>query len=613
VWPHPRHFDHLNLRLDIDIPTMNEAKLTAKATLTAQAIGRTRDQLVLDCRGPQVGRVSVDGVDTAFNVENGKLRIVLPTPAELGRPITLVIHYSLDFSANKGEGLTWSPGKADAQSLTRRVPQIHAQGQAELNSRWFPCHDFPNERLTTEIAVTVEDGFDVVSNGRLVERASAGNARTRWHWVQDKPHNSYLVTLAVGKFAVVDIGGPDSARPGLPMPVYVNHGWEQHVTANFGNTPEMVAFFEKLFDEPYPWDMYAQVCVRAFAAGGMENTSCTLLTEGTGAPPRSDEPGPHDDLVAHELAHQWFGDLLTCKGWAHLWLNEGWASYSECLWSEHVAGKSGDAVAARRAYHRSVVSYLRGQRRNRGSAPESPALVSNRYTDPDRVFSKPDDPYGKGAVVLHLLRERLGDDAFFAGVRDYIDRYKFREVETDDFRRCLERASGHSLERFFQQYCYRPGLARLGVEFEWDEGTRTLGVRAEQTQLIDHLNPAYAFVIPILVKFDDGGTQWIDLPMDGRTATTSVVLKAKPTQASVDPNITCFAATEVRKPIAWWRNEAINGPTLAARLNAIDALRASTDPDAPAALVQAIEAAAGDSQMADALDTPVATNAAEPH
>lgn len=585
VWPPDRPFDHLHMRLELDIPDINKPHLSAVQTLLLTPVAEPQGRLDLDCRGPRVTSVTSSGAPLSFEQADGKLRVHFPTPVLPGQTVAIVTSYTLDFSQNHGDGLTFSAGRPEAESLTRQVTQIHAQGQAQLNSLWFPCHDYPNEKLTTELSVTVEDGFDVVSNGYLAVKEPLPDSRVRWCWVQNKPHVYYLVTLAIGKFAIADVGGPESARPGLPMPVYVTHGDEDNIKDIFGATPEMVAFFEKVFGEPYPWDKYAQVCVRAFSAGGMENTSCTLLTEFTG---RRGEPGSRDDLISHELAHQWTGDLLTCKGWAHLWLNEGWASYAECLWNEHKAGS--DETEARRAYHRSVLGYVRGQRmQNRGSAPNTPAIVSNRYSDPDAVFRKRDDPYAKGAVILHMLRERLGDDAFFAGVRDYIQTYKHSCVETDDFRRCLEKASGQSLERFFAQWCYRPGLPRLGVDLEWNDDSKSLTVGIEQTQTIDRLNPAYSLAVPIRVKFDDESFEWLDIVIDQRQGSQTFTLKGKPAQVSVDPNITCFAAVDTRKPLAWWLDEARHAPSLYARLQAVDALKEIDQPEAGELLARLAE------------------------
>lgn len=576
-WPHSRPFDFQHLTLDLTIPSMSEPKLYGQATYTATAVGRARDVMVLNSNGPEVTKLSVNGVPATFEQVESKgpsgtpehlLIISMPTPVPAGQSVTVTIAYSLNFGKNKGDGLTYSKGREGAKSATVAYPQIHAQGQAELNQLWFPCHDFPNDRLTTEVILTTEDGYEVVSNGKLLSKetlpgiidlpplpqppATDGGSPTlppppalvRWHWSQDKPHAVYLVTLAIAKFAKIEVGGPESARPGLPMPVYGPAGSEDNMKMLFKNTPAMVKFFEEKFDEPYPWDMYAQVLVRDFTAGGMENTSCTLLTART---VRSEEEGSEDDLISHELAHQWFGDLITCKSWDHIWLNEGWATFAEGLWIEESTKQNASPSAARDAYIRWVIQTLRGQRRsNRGSAPDSPPLVSNRYLNPDSTFQKPDDPYAKGGLVLHMLRERLGDDVFFKGVRLYIDRFKYGSVETDDFCRVLEEVSGQSLERFFEQWTMRPGLPRLASDVVWNESTSTLDITIEQTQKIDRLNPAYAFSLPVVLKFADGSIHRLNLETDREIAKLSTPLAAKPVQVTFDPSVTVAAPMELR-------------------------------------------------------------------
>ncbi|MBI1189831.1 MAG: hypothetical protein GC200_04010 [Tepidisphaera sp.] len=585
VWPQDRLFDHLHMNLELDIPDINSPNLTGLETLTLTPIGQTRTTLSLDCKGPVVSRVSVQGAPATFHQDAGKLLIDLPSPASPGQNIDVTIAYTLDFSKNRGEGLTWSRAIEGSKSETRANVQIHAQGEAELNSKWFPCHDFPNDRLTTELSVTVADGYEVVSNGHLESKQPQPDGRVKWHWVQDKPHTYYLVTVAIAKFGIVDVGGPNTARPGLPMPVYVPKGDEKNVPDVFGYTPDMIAFFEKRFHQPYAWDKYAQVMVRDFAAGGMENTSCTLLTENTSSPA---DKGDRDDLVSHELAHQWFGDLVTCNSWEHIWLNEGWASYCEALWNEYKGGHLGDKPSDARSrdlYMRTVLGFLRQQRaRNHGDLPNQAPIVSNRYNNPDSTFTKTDDPYAKGAVILHMLRERLGDDAFFTGVANYLEKYKFKTVQTDDFRRCLEAASGQSLERFFAEWLYRSGMPRVTVEFAWDDASKTLKVDARQTQEINYLNPAYAFVLPIYLKFEDGSSKWVEVAMDAKSASASFKLDSKPTQETVDPNVEVFAGYDTKKDLSMWLHEAADGVTYAAKLDAVEHLAWAGDNRAAAVL-----------------------------
>jgi aminopeptidase N len=566
-WPRHPLFDHLHMKLEVSIPDPGTPRLTGRQTLRLSAIGAKREQVILDARrNMKINAVSIEGKPARFTHADEKLTIDLPEPAEPGRAFEVVTDYTATNTEREGSGLLWMPGRAGEQPLD---PLVYSQGQAEWNSCWFPCHDFPNLRTTTELIVSVPEGYQVVSNGRQVGEpggVASGKGLRVWHWLQDKPHPYYLVTLAVGKFDVVELGGPGSARPGLAMPVYGPPGSAERLRANFAKTPEMVALLEKLFDEPYPWDKYAQVIVRNFRWGGMENTSATTLTEKAAG----GEPGEHDDLIVHELAHQWMGDLITCRSWAHLWLNEGWASYAEALWAEHEGGRDG--------YYKAILNYANEQRlKNRGSFPTAPAMVSNLYVSPDDPGTKADDVYSKGVLVLHMLRRRVGDEAFWKATRLYVDRFRFKQVETDDLRRVFEEVSGQSLERFFDQWCKRPGLPRLAVELEWLDDTRTLEVRIEQTQKIDADNPAYALSVPIRLEQADGSTEWVTVNFDEQKHQIRFPgLKGRPRQVTVDPMMNNLAAIEVRRPLAMHWRQLWLGPELPARGQALAGLLRQT-------------------------------------
>ena len=532
-YPPPRHFDHLHMLLEIDIPDMDEPRLTARETLTLSSIGSRRSELRLDAVGLQVRAVERAGLPQSFTHDGSVLRIKLDPPVEADEQFQVTIDYGLEYPLGNGLGLTWTAGNPDADALTNRVPQIHSQGEPQLNSRWFACHDFPNESATTEIVVTVDQAYQAIANGRLVYRSPNADGRVTWHWLQDKPHAYYLVSLVIGRFAEIDIGGDDSGRPGLPMTVFTPFGTEAHVAMTFRRTPDMIAYFEALFDEPFPWDKYHQLIVRNFAAGAMENTSATTFATSFARTPLAVTEG----IIAHELTHQWFGDLVTCKSWEHLWLNEGWASYGEALWAQ----ASAEPGHEREAYLDTIAGFLKRQSGiNRSFVPTFPAMASNFYRDPQLVFMKPDDVYSKGALVLHMLHERLGDDIFWRGVRTYLDRYQYRQVETDDFRHVLEEVSGRSLQQFFDQWVHRPGLPRLRVDADYDAGT--LQVAIEQTQLIDADNPAYAFSLPIRLVFADGSERMIAIDVAGRSAGGSFSMPEPPERIEVNPDITVAAA-----------------------------------------------------------------------
>lgn len=548
TWPPARHFDHIHLRLDITIPDMNRPRWHALETLTVKAIGSERRELVLDCNGPQINQVRVGGTAATFRQIGRRLVITMPEPVLAGEQVEVVIDYDLDYAnGSTFGGLYWSGGRQSADP-NEAWAQMHTQGQPESNHTWFPCHDFPNERLTTEVVVNIEAGYQVISNGRLLSGKGdgpdpAGNGREVWHWLQDKPHAAYLVTLVVGKFEVVDLGGPRSARPGLPIRVWAPLGKAKNCAEVFADTPAMIAAFERILDEPYPWDKYDQVIPRAYTSGAMENTSASTFYIYAANATRDSQA----DIIAHELFHQWTGDLITCKSWEHIWLNEGWASYGEALWMEELARLEGRDP--REAYLEEIAEDLGSQRGNRGRNFDAPALVSNRYTQPFEVFMKLDNPYPKGSLILHMLREGLGDDVFFRGVRLYIDRFKFKEVETDDFRRCMEEVSGQSLERFFAQWAYRPGIPLLNVAAQWDDRAGELVVTVEQKQTIDEDNPAYEFTLPIYIEIDGDHDRWEWVRVEGRSASGRFACSAPPVDVLIDPGMSVAAHTRVTKKL----------------------------------------------------------------
>lgn len=569
-----REFDHTHMLLELDFPDFeNEARADCRCYLTMTPIGVARDAVRLDAEGMVIRRVALrGGKELSFTHEGDELRVPLPERVDLGETLTLVIDYTLgpDQLKPDGEALSWSPPTRRKSNPSEEVPMLHSQGEPEYASRWFPCFDHPNERLATELVVTVDDRFEVVSNGELLSRDPFGNGRTRWHWDQELPHAPYLVSLVIGMFDVVEVAGPDSAMPDTPMPVYGPVGSAEKIEASFANTPAMVAHFQELFDEPYPWAKYSQAIVRDFAAGAMENTSATTFFPFAAAAPA----GSLDDIIAHELVHQWFGDLVTCKNWEHLWLQEGWATFGEVLWSEHQARveaiEMGESPARADSAARSA--YLRGMRSNfrqasrgaaRTHAPDDPALASKLYRDPNHTFMKPNNPYSRGACVLHMLRERLGDEVFWAGIHLYLDTYKFSAAETDDFRKCMEEVSGDSLERFFDQWVYRPGTARADIEFDWQprserfDGPGTLTVTLRQTQDIDADNPAYAMVVPLYLKFEGGGGEYLYIDTDQREVVETIDLAEPPTDSVVDPYNWNILIGRVTQDIEWPEAEGV--------------------------------------------------------
>lgn len=564
-YPPHRDADLLHMRLEITIADMNDPRFDARETLSFTPIAEEVAELGLDASGMQIRSVSSPMRRASFEHDGERLVVRLDPPVAMGERAILTIDYA---ATDPGPGMVWTPERLD---IPGRPASLHTLGQSEWNRRWFITHDFPNERLTSELIVAVPAGFEVISNGRLTLREPGWLASSRgemeiFHWVQDKDHVPYLVSLVVGKFDTVDVG---TRR--VPMPVSVPLGRGDDVKGTYGRTREMVEVFQDRFDEPYPWDRYAQVLVDNFAAGGMEHTAATTMYGGALIPQSDLDDSSLEDLISHELAHQWFGDLLTCRSWEHIWLNEGFATYAEALWVEHTDGKSAALEYA--------LGWLDAIEHGDGAdAPFQPAMASKEYASPDDTFGREADAYSKGGLVLHMLRTRLGDEVFFRAVAEYIDRFKFGLVETNDFRKVLEEVSGESLERFFAQWVYRPGLPQIAVEWQWNPLARRIDLSAEQLQNIDGFNPAFALDLPLYIGFGDGSGVWFTLSFDTQEFSTQIKLpQGEPAFIAADPHLACASILTVEQAEPAWIAQLQRGPTVLARIRAARALAVTFD------------------------------------
>ncbi|HBS28138.1 MAG TPA: hypothetical protein DEB06_01515 [Phycisphaerales bacterium] len=557
-----RGADLLHMRLDFDIPDMNTPRLTAKQTLSFSPVGKPLTTLELDAEQLDISKVRLadDTRSTlSFTHDGSRLAISFDPPLEPGAKSTVEIEYAL---ARPTDGLFWTP---ESPQWPGRPAQIHTQGQPETNRYWFPVHDSPNERLTTEIVATVPEGFLVSANGREASKPVTRDGRTTFHWLQDKPHVPYLVSMIVGKFDVQDVA-PAGFR--FPMPVYVPPGKGDQIRQTYGRTADMVRAFEARFDEPFPWDRYAQLVVWNFGAGGMENTSATTMYDTAILDAKALQDADLEGLISHELAHQWFGDLITCNTWAHIWLNEGWATYSTNLWLE---ARDGYDRGYRNAMHRTMRGIASSDTLDPGATNIHPPMVSRVYSHPWEVFRRTANPYPKGASILHMLRMKLGDELFFKGVAAYIDRHKFTTVETDDFRRAMEEASGRSLEQFFDQWCHRPGTPKVAVKARWDSQAKALRVTVDQQQLIDADHPAFVFDLPFEVHTNSPATPEpvrFVIPVDSKRHEHTVALEAEPTMLLVDPDLHVLMTPSVEIPAGWLRNQLTTQRSIASRLDA---------------------------------------------
>ncbi|MDP6763344.1 MAG: M1 family aminopeptidase [Planctomycetota bacterium] len=463
--------EHLFLDLSLE-PA--ERWLEGTCTLTLTASAAVVDAFELDLVGLDVFWVrDADGAPLDHRHADGRLWIRPRRPLARGEQLEVTVSYG--GSPRKG---LWFCAEREG------VPtQVFTQGECEDARYWFPCMDYPAERATSELRVTMPEHWTSVAAGELIAERIADGGRTH-HWRMSAPHPSYLVTLVAGEFAVVE-----DVWDGIPLATMAAPEHAAWMEAAFDQTDEILAFLTEVTGRRYPYAKYSQACVENFPFGGMENISATTLTAAT----LTDERGRRDrtshGLVAHEAAHQWFGDLLTCANWSHIWLNEGFATYMTALYFERTLGVDDFRVRMRDAQR----SYMAGDVGN-GRRP----TVHDVYREPMDLFFG-GHTYAGGAARLHLLRRELGDEAFFAGVRRYVADNAGRGVVTADLRRAMELASGRDLGRFFEQWLHSPGFPELEVEWSWTEERPWVDLVVRQVQSTSDGTP-HSFDLPLDVE-----------------------------------------------------------------------------------------------------------------
>jgi aminopeptidase N len=423
--------------------------------------------------------------------------------------------------------------------------QVWSQGETTSTRHWIPVPDHPNERLTSELHVTVDEGLQVLSNGAL---AREGNT---WSWTQGKDHVPYLITLVVGQFAVKR----DEWR-GRPVEYWVPPRREPDAMRSFGNTVRMLDYFSERIGVEYPWEKYAQVVVEQFGWGGMENTSATTLNERTLHDEKAARDYTSDGLVAHELAHQWFGNLLTCRDWAHTWLNEGFATYFDALWVEHDRGTDEFAQDMMDNAHGAI------------EAGRKLPIVHRAYAHPWDQFDG--RAYPKGAWVLHMIRRRLGDELWWKCVNHYVRKHAHTCVETFDLRRAIEETTGRSFERFFHDWTERAGHPVLEATHEWHADDKLAEVRLVQKQAEE------AFHFPLRIDYRVGDkTVSVTHDVAAKETRFFVPLGDRPAAVEIDPQNAVLMELTEHKGRDLWLRQLQEGSNPVARARAASHLGAS--------------------------------------
>ena len=353
---------------------------------------------------------------------------------------------------------------------------------------WLPCYDYPHDKVTHEFIVTVKDTLKVLGNGRLVRVMEDKLAGTKtYHWSQDLPHSTYLFLLAIGPYAVIE----DSLGT-LPVNYWVYEDGVEDAKRIFKKTPYMIEFFNNIYGYKYPWAKYDQVISPRFG-GGAENTSATLLGQGVVHDRKAEKDYSWERIIAHEIAHQWWGDLITLRSWEHTWLNEGFGTYSDYLYTRFDKGKDEGAFDLLRKKN----SYLR-EAHTRYIRP----IVFDRYERPQQNFDS--HTYPKAAVVLHMLRFVLGDEHFFRTLKHFLHKHEFEAVDTHDFMKAVKEATGQNMDWYFEQYIFAPGHPEFEVSYVWEEEAGEVKLMVRQVQDTSKGVPIYKIPVIIGIHNDEG-------------------------------------------------------------------------------------------------------------
>ncbi|MGC2131216.1 MAG: M1 family aminopeptidase [Candidatus Aquilonibacter sp.] len=466
--------EHIELYLE---PDLEHHTLDGICTTTVRPFDQPVDRLELDAVDLEISSVERDGKPCAFSLRDNKLAIAFDPPLLPDQSAAFRIVYRTSRPRHGLFFVDLSPEYPD------KVRHAWTQSQDENARYWFPSLDYPHEKQTSQTTVAVPKGIFALANGKLIERRDDGE-RTIFTYRQEIPHSTYLMTLVAGPF--VEARQADAGSRAVPVYYYVLPGREADGERAFGNTPRMIAAFEERIGTPYPYARYSQIAVTDFIFGGMENTSATTQTDRTLHDERAHLDFSSDPLVSHELAHQWFGDLLTCRDWSQAWLNEGFATYFECVWREADLGYDEylyDVFGC-------VARYLQ-EDAERYRRP----IVCNRFRDPIEVFDR--HLYEKAGAVLHMLRGELDDKRFWRSIAHYVAQNAERNVETIDLIRAIEEATGRNMRGFFDQWIFRGGHPEVEVSVTWDAERKAVTVTIDQKQSVDDDAPAFRFEVDL--------------------------------------------------------------------------------------------------------------------
>ena len=498
--------DLVHTKLDVKF-NFAKAQMNGKAWITLQPHFYATDSLRLDAKGMDIKAIEMmkgaKKTPLKYSYDSTQLLITLDKSYKGGEQYTIYIDYVAkpnDLKAAGSEAITDAKGLYFINPTGEdkdKPTQIWTQGETEANSAWMPTIDKPNQKSTEEIYMTVPAKYVTLSNGLLMSQTKNADGTRTDYWKMNLPHAPYLFFMGVGDFAIVK----DHYKT-MEVNYYVEKKYESVARKIFGLTPAMIGFYEKILGVPYAWPKYAQMVGRDYVSGAMENTSATLHQESAYQNARELVDGNKwEGTIAHELFHQWFGDLVTAESWSNLTVNESFANYSEYLWNEHQYGKD----AAYEHNLEDMQGYLM-------SSSDKKDLVRFHYADKEDMFDAVS--YNKGGRILNMLRNYVGDDAFFKSLNNYLTTNKYKAGEAQQLRLAFEEVTGQDLNWFWNQWYNGSGHPKLKIDYQYNDDAKQVQVIIEQTQKTDKV-----FRLPIAIDLYKGANKmrknvWVENKID---------------------------------------------------------------------------------------------------
>ena len=558
-----REFNMLNIDLNFHFDLINK-KLLGEATETIIPLRMNYDSLHLDAVGMKIINIEMNGKDLPFKYGGKELTAALDKPYNIDDTLTYVINYA----TNPKEGIYFV---LPDSSYPNRIPQIWSQSEMEDARYWFPCHDYPDDFLTSSVTATVPEDWAVISNGHLDKVDDDPTAKQKtFYWVEDQPHVIYLISIVAGKYSIIKSNFGET-----PLEYCVPEDQVQNAKENFSSTPDILKFYSEVTGQIFPWNKLSLSTVSNFNYGGMENVSAITLTDATLHDKNAEPQESSVSLVAHETAHQWFGDYLTCRSWSNAWLNEGFATFFEALYTRHAFGEDEFNYEIR---HDQLASIYADRQERRPT-------VYNRYDYPVDLFST--YIYPRGASILNMMRGMLGDSLFFKSIRHYVHKFKYQNVDTHNFKNAIQEATGYNLDWFFDEWLYKAGHPVFDVSYKYDDANNKLSLIVKQVQKVDSLTPVFKMPVDIYIVTPSTKITkkiWIDSLQNS----FSFDIPDKPLMVNFDEDNTILKELKFDKSDEELAYQLKNDPNVAGRIWAAGQLANSKDNFAAEKLIDAI-------------------------